>query len=50
MGGRMQEVKVEGNFQSYVFGIIPTWEEPKRERRGYKNEIIQIASVQTIII
>ncbi|RKI88699.1 hypothetical protein D7V94_18770 [Parablautia intestinalis] len=31
--------KVERNFQPYVFGPVPTWEKPKRERHGYKNEI-----------
>ena len=30
--------KVERNFQPYVFGPIPTWEKPKRERHGYKYE------------
>ena len=34
----VKEEKVERNFQSYVFGPIPTWEEPKLERHGYKNE------------
>ncbi len=33
-----KEVKVERNFQPYVFGPIPTWEEPKRERHGLKME------------
>lgn len=38
VGGMTGSVK--RNFQQYVFGPVPTWEKPGRERYGYKNEKI----------